>query len=257
METEVKLVVACHKPYWHCADPVYCYVEAGAALHNMLMPNMLHDNTGDQISEKNETFCELTVLYWAWKNLKEPYLGLCHYRRFFAKRQPDSRWKRILTGDELKKYLKNTDVVLPKKRHYWIETNYSQYIHAHHREDLDTTRRILDRVCPEYLPAYDRSMARTSGHRFNMLLMKRELLNSYCTWLFDILFRLEAELDISQYSPKDRRVFGYVSERLLDVWLETNRISYRELPVVNLERQNWLKKGGMFLFRKLRGSGTR
>ncbi len=257
METEVKLVVACHKPYWHCADPVYCYVEAGAALHNMLMPNMLHDNTGDQISEKNETFCELTVLYWAWKNLKEPYLGLCHYRRFFAKRRPGSRWKRILTGDELKKSLKNTDVVLPKKRHYWIETNYSQYIHAHHREDLDTTRRILERVCPEYLPAYDRSMARTSGHRFNMLLMKRELLNSYCTWLFDILFRLEAELDISQYSPKDRRVFGYVSERLLDVWLETNRISYRELPVVNLERQNWLKKGGMFLFRKLRGSGTR
>ena len=257
METEVKLVVACHKPYWHCADPVYCYVEAGAALHNMLMPNMLHDNTGDQISEKNETFCELTVLYWAWKNLKEPYLGLCHYRRFFAKRRPGSRWKRILTGDELKKYLKNTDVVLPKKRHYWIETNYSQYIHAHHREDLDTTRRILERVCPEYLPTYDRSMARTSGHRFNMLLMKRELLNSYCTWLFDILFRLEAELDISQYSPKDRRVFGYVSERLLDVWLETNRISYRELPVVNLERQNWLKKGGMFLFRKLRGSGTR
>ena len=257
METEVKLVVACHKPYWHCADPVYCYVEAGAALHNMLMPDMLHDNTGDQISEKNETFCELTVLYWAWKNLKEPYLGLCHYRRFFAKRRPGSRWKRILTGDELKKYLKNTDVVLPKKRHYWIETNYSQYIHAHHREDLDTTRRILERVCPEYLPAYDRSMARTSGHRFNMLLMKRELLNSYCTWLFDILFRLEAELDISQYSPKDRRVFGYVSERLLDVWLETNRISYRELPVVNLERQNWLKKGGMFLFRKLRGSGTR
>lgn len=88
-----------------------------------------------------------------------------------------------------------------------------------------------------------------------MLLMKRDILDRYCTWLFDILFRLEAELDISQYSPKDRRVFGYVSERLLDVWLEANQISYQELPVVNLEQQNWLKKGGMFLLRKLCGSG--
>lgn len=84
METEVKLVVACHKPYWQCADPVYCYVEAGAALHDAPMPGILHDDTGDQISGKNETFCELTVLYWAWKNLNKPYLGLCHYRRFFC-----------------------------------------------------------------------------------------------------------------------------------------------------------------------------
>ena len=251
METEVKLVVACHKPYWHCADPVYCYVEAGTALHDAPMSDMLHDNTGDHISEKNETFCELTVLYWAWKNLKEPYLGLCHYRRFFAKQRLGDRRERILTGNALKEYLKTTDVILPKKRHYWIETNYSQYIHAHHRQDLDTTREILKKVYPEYLPAYDHNMARTSGHRFNMLLMKKDILDRYCTWLFDVLFQLEAELDISHYSRKDRRVFGYVSERLLDVWLETNQIPYRELPVVNLERQNWLKKGGMFLLRKL------
>lgn len=251
METEAKLVVACHKPYWHCADPVYCYVEAGTALHDAPMPDMLHDNTGDHISEKNETFCELTVLYWAWKNLKEPYLGLCHYRRFFAKQRLGDRRERILTGNALEEYLKTTDVILPKKRHYWIETNYSQYIHAHHRQDLDTTREILKKVYPEYLPAYDHNMARTSGHRFNMLLMKKDILDRYCTWLFDVLFQLEAELDISYYSRKDRRVFGYVSERLLDVWLETNQIPYRELPVVNLERQNWLKKGGMFLLRKL------
>ena len=255
METEVKLVVACHKPYWQCADPVYCYVEAGAARHDAHVPGILPDVTGDQISGKNETFCELTVLYWAWKNLNKPYLGLCHYRRFFAKRRFGNRRERILTGDELEKCLRTTDVVLPKKRRYWIETNYSQYIHAHHRQDLDTTRQILEEVYPEYLSAYDRSMALTSGHRFNMLLMKRDILDRYCTWLFDILFRLEAELDISQYSPKDRRVFGYVSERLLDVWLEANQISYQELPVVNLERQNWLKKGGMFLLRKLCGSG--
>ena len=77
--------------------------------------------------------------------------------------------------------------------------------------------------------------------------------DAYCAWLFDVLFRLEGELDISQYDAVSRRVFGYVAERLLDVWMDTHQISYRELPVVNLERQNWIKKGGNFLLRKWRG----
>ncbi|WP_395149986.1 DUF4422 domain-containing protein, partial [uncultured Allofournierella sp.] len=74
-----------------------------------------------------------------------------------------------------------------------------------------------------------------------------------CSWLFDLLFTLEQELDISQYSPNDARVFGFVSERLLDVWLETNQIDYREMPVIFTEPQNWLKKGGTFLRRKFFG----
>lgn len=253
MEKNIKIVVACHKPYWKCADSIYQYVEAGAALHKQPMRDMLHDNTGQHISEKNETFCELTALYWAWKNRDCDYLGLCHYRRYFAGKPFGPSHDRILTGEALSSILETTAVVLPRKRNYRIETNYSQYIHAHHKEDLDTTRKILAKVYPEYLPAFDRSMAQTSGHRFNMFIMRKDLADAYCAWLFDVLFRLEAELDISGYDAKDRRVFGYVAERLTDTWLNTNHISYCELPVVNLERQNWLKKGGMFLIRKWRG----
>ena len=253
MEKKYTIVVACHKPYWKSDDSIYQYVEAGTALHTHPISDMLHDNTGRHISEKNETFCELTALYWAWKNLDSDYLGLCHYRRYFAGKPFGPRQARILAGDDLRSILETTAVVLPRKRRYWIETNYSQYIHAHHEQDLDTTREILERVAPEYLPAFDRSMAQISGHRFNMFIMRKDLADAYCGWLFDILFRLEEKLDISGYDAKDRRVFGYVAERLIDTWLNTNHISYRELPVVNLEKQNWLKKGGMFLVRKWRG----
>jgi hypothetical protein len=93
-------------------------------------------------------------------------------------------------------------------------------------------------------------MKRTIGHRFNMFIMKKEKFNDYCSWLFDILFELEKRLDISQYNQNDSRVFGFVSERLIDVWLETNSIKYKEIPCMFMEKQNWIVKGFNFLKRK-------
>ena len=84
-----------------------------------------------------------------------------------------------------------------------------------------------------------------------MFVMKKEYFRQYCEWLFDILFELEKRLDISDYSENDARVFGFVSERLLDVWIDTNQLDYRNLSVEFMEKQNWLKKGGNFLLRKI------
>lgn len=247
----IQMIVATHKAYPMPDTAVYLPLQVGSAINEALP--YAQDNTGANISEKNKTFCELTGLYWAWKNLDADYIGLCHYRRYFACRPFGNKRKRVLSDGDADRLLGANDVILPKKRNYWIETNYSQYIHAHHREDLDTTRQILSERYPDYLPAYDEIMGRTSGHRFNMFIMKKCILDAYCGWLFDVLFELERRLDISGYDPVSRRVFGYVGERLLDVWVETNHIAYTELPVVNMERQNWLKKGSLFLFRKWKG----
>ena len=261
------VLVAAHKEYPMPVDPLYLPVQAGRALHAPLP--YTGDDTGENISGKNKNYCELTCLYWAWRNLDADAVGLCHYRRYLAGKgstgeKPfgelttgdkafDRRASRILTAQEAEALLRKAPVLLPKKRNYYIETGYSQYAHAHHEEDLTATRAILSERCPDYVEAFDRTLARTKGHRFNMFIMRHDLLDRYCRWLFDILFELEARLDISGYSDYDKRVFGFVAERLLDVWLETNHIQYLELPVLHLESQHWLKKGTAFLKRKFRG----
>lgn len=236
-------------------DPVYLPIQVGAALHTPLQgAGICRDDVGDSISQKNPNYCELTALYWGWKNRSDDYLGIAHYRRYFAvPGQHGGKWKRIAGQAEIESALKRCDVILPRKRRYWIETNYSQYVHAHHAQDLDKTREILEQKYPAYLPAFDEVMKKTSGHRFNMFVMSRERLNEYCSWLFDVLFTLEEKLDISGYTSNDARVFGFVSERLLDVWIETNGVSYHEMPYVFTEKQNWLKKGMSFLKRKFIG----
>lgn len=252
-----RIIVATHKEYWMPSDSIYCPLHVGAEGKTdedgaPLDLGYIKDNSGDNISSKNKNYCELTGLYWAWKNLNADCIGLAHYRRHFTLRpgRGDKKDKPI-TGRELEGLLIENDVLLPKKRNYFIETNYSQYAHAHHAIDLDTTRDILAEKYPEYVKAFDRSMKKTTGHRFNMFIMKRDKFDAYCDWLFDILFELENRLDISDYNANDSRVFGFVSERLLDVWINTNHIKYKDIPYVFMEDQNWLVKGGNFLKRKM------
>ena len=245
---KTQIVVAVHKPYPMPQDPLYLPVHAGRALHTSL--GFTGDDSGENISSKNPHYCELTCLYWAWKNLDADAIGLCHYRRYFAGRPFGRKWNRILSGAQAEKLFSKVPVVLPKKRNYYIETGWSQYAHAHHEEDLLTVQAILEAKWPTYVSAFDRTLKRTSGHRFNMFIMKRETLDAYCTWLFAVLAELEENLDISEYSSNDQRVFGFVAERLLDVWIETEQIPYCECPVIHMESQHWLKKGSAFLRRK-------
>lgn len=247
---DIKIIVATHKQYEMPADPMYIPLHVGAEGKPDL--GYLKDNTGDNISTKNKNYCELTGLYYMWKNMTADYKGLVHYRRHFVSlTAKGSKSDRIISSAELSEILKTTDIIVPKKRHYYIETNYSQYAHAHHHEDLDETRKIIEERYPDFIPSYDEVMKRTYGHRFNMFIMKSEVLDEYLTWMFDILFELEKRVDISNYSANDARIFGFVSERLLDVWLEKTGYAYRELPYEFMEKQNWLVKGSKFLLRKM------
>ena len=241
----IKIIVATHKEYTFPKDSLYLPVQAGAACHERLP--YTGDDTGGNISEKNGLYCEMTALYWGWKNLKEDALGLCHYRRYF--REPGK--KEPLHDKTLEKLLRDVPVILPKKRHYWIETGESQYVHAHGSESPTVLRNVLRDLCPDYLPAFDASMAKTAGHRFNMMIMKKEQLDAYCEWLFDILFETERRM-----AKPEPRIIGFLSERLLDAWIITTGTAYLELPLYLTEKTNWLKKGSAFLMRKF-GAGRK
>lgn len=257
MSETLKVIIAVHKPYDVLKDETYLPVHAGAAQGKDI--GFQSDAQGETISHKNPWYCELTTLYWAYKNLESDALGLVHYRRYFGCKARCFPWvparRRIATGEELKAYLKKTPVILPQKRNYFIESREDQYVHAHGRASLDALRSVLKARSPQYLPAFNRSMKRTSGHCFNMLVMRRDLCDAYCQWIFDTLFALEEVMQNTIPAEVTPRLFGFISERLLDCWLETNGISYMELPVVNMESQNWPRKIAAFLKRKYAATG--
>ena len=103
---------------------------------------------------------------------------------------------------------------------------------------------------PEYLESFDAVMKGRKLHLYNMFVMSSEKASEYCHWLFSILFELEQRIDITQYDNYQKRVFGFIAERLFNVWILYNQLNVKYLPVVNLDGENLIKKGLNLLKRK-------
>ena len=252
----VTVIIATHKNYRMPKDSMYLPLHVGAEGKDIDL-GYAKDNTGKNISEKNASYCELTGLYWAWKNLGSAYIGLAHYRRHFCLvKKSKNPFGNILKYSELKPMLDKYKVFVPKKRIYYIETLYSHYAHTHYSSHLDETRKIIKKFCPQYLKNYDMVMNRRWGYMFNMMIMQKELFADYCEWLFNILFRLEKKIgrDADSLSAFQGRFYGRVSEILFNVWLEQKlsegtlkKSDIKELNFIYMEKIDWKRKVISFL----------
>ena len=252
----IKIIVATHKKYQMPDNDIYLPIHVGGEGKEDI--GFIKDNTGDNISLKNPYYCELTGLYWAWKNLDVDYLGLVHYRRYFSNRnnllkKEDEKFKNVLNREEVEKVLDDSDIILPKARNYYIENIYDHYKHTMYIEPLDITGEIIKEKYPKYYKEFENLKKTTKLHAFNMFIMKKKYLDEYCEWLFDILFELEKRVDFSKYDDFHARFFGRVSERLLDVWIKTKNYKFSEIKVVDMQNINWFKKGSSFLIAKFTG----
>ncbi len=249
----VKILVAMHKSYPFPMDRVYVPVQVGAAGKKSF--GIQRDDEGDNISEKNPGFCELTGLYYGWKNLSCDAMGLVHYRRYLAGEGRLFFARKPLSGREASALLKKYDILVPKKRNYVIESLYSHYAHTLDVRQLDLARQIITESDPKMLPYVDLVYNRSWGYMFNMYLMKKELSDEYCSWLFPILFTLEERMTKAHLTDGmndfEARLYGRVSEILFNVWLlyklHTENVTLRELPLYSTEKTNWCKKGAAFL----------
>lgn len=244
-----KVLVATHKDASMPEGAHFLPIHVGAKSSQIEL-EIARDDSGTNISHKNQSYCELTGVYWAWKNLEASAIGLSHYRRLFVEPRINRFGKAPISESRINRLLETHDVLLPKKRYYWVETNYTHYIHAHNKEPLDVMREVIVEFHPEYLPALDLVFKRRSAHMFNMFIMKQEFFESYCNFIFDVLERVEERIDITEFDPVEKRVFGYLSELLMDTWLETEKPRFKEISYRFTEKQNWPKKIMLFVRRK-------
>ena len=206
------------------------------------IPDSIEDNTGDNISDKNANYCELTALYWIWKNRLD-VVGITHYRRFFCKNILNKYKKNVLEINEIEKMLKKYSIIIPEPMIVQQLSVLAQYNNSHYKKDLLKCGDIIKRIYPAYSDSFQYIINSKCYSQFNMMICQKKQFDSYCKWLFDILNQAEKEIDISDYDDYNKRIFGFLSEILFNVWLYKNKeIKIKRLPVVfTYDRYNLIK----------------
>ncbi len=211
----------------------YRAIQVGSAEEDF--PGCLRDDTGDNIADRNASYCELTAMYWIWKNTDDPFKGLAHYRRYFGRRPLSSRVSDILGYDALIGVLEGRDLLVAKPAVYHVDAREQLLMDCCTPETFSKLETVIETLSPEYMDAFRTFFAGNRAAQYNMLICRKALFDDYCAWLFPILFSLEDKVDLSGASAYQKRLFGFVGERLMNVWTLHNRLSVGYLPVVSTE----------------------
>lgn len=240
----IQIISVFHKSFPHSEAPIYFNMQVGKALSKETLP-FTGDDTGDHISELNPFFCELTALYWMWKNQPLPdYIGLCHYRRYFdLSRAWYHNKKELKTAYDSKrvapeqaesvllKGLESHDIILPRRIRLKRKLE-EDYIYHHIKEEWVILMDTLKEKYPEDYEVARRFFPQERYlHPYNMFVTSRSVFLSYMTWLFDILMSVNRQLKRSEYAYQKRSI-GFMAERLLNLYVKSRNLTVKELPVV-------------------------
>ena len=243
----IKILVVTHKKYKFPDDKLYVPILVNSNRLDDI--GYLKDNDGkDNIADKNPNYCELTAMYWAWKNFECDIIGINHYRRYLSTESKSVISKNKTIDDKFNIILKKKDIINILKEHDVIITTtklytknvYSKYDQQHYIQDLQNCISIIKDKYSEMSDSVDKVMKSKEYSICNMCVMKKSLYDEYCKWLFDVLFTYEnsGKVDMTNYSKLQQRMFGFLSERLFNIWLDYKKLRCYKANMVSLEHDD-------------------
>lgn len=221
---KIKILVAQHKNSNVYSNDVYTPIHVGKALSDEDLCS-LKDNTGDNISNLNPYFCELTAQYWAWKNMPDvEYIGLCHYRRYFMKEFSDYN---------IDKEMEGYDIILSKR--YYLNQNLLSFLSEKLTpEDVDLFFLYMSQLCKNDINIFNKFyMHQNWLNPANMFVCRKHLFDEFCEWQFKILDDLFQIIPPSPYT-RGKRLMGYFAETLLPFYAELKNLKIKEEPLVSM-----------------------
>lgn len=222
---KVRIYTMTHKRFLEPEDKsLYIPLHVGRALGSEL--GYMGDNTRENISGWNDRYGELTGVYWVWKNdLDSDVIGICHYRRFFVNQE-----RSLLKQEDYERILSKYDIIVSTGM--MADKVYLQYYgEAHNPEDLYAVGRAIKKIYPEDYPVFENVINQPKYYYGNLMAAGRKLFMEYAQWLFSILTEAEKEIDVSAYDLYNRRVFGFLSEQLLLLWITKKNLKAYECPI--------------------------
>ena len=226
-KNKIKIFVATHKPGSVRNDDVYTPIHVGRVISKYKdeMSDMIGDDTGDNISEKNSSYSEMTAHYWIWKNAHDvEYVGLCHYRRLFGIN---------ITPENIEQIMRGCDVMMVHPA-FQLDSVYSCFVKFIGGENMAITAQVIKKLCPEYFDDLISLGNELKFHPFNMFVCKKEIHTRYSEWIFPILLECEKHIKPSPYSNANR-VIGYIAEMITQLFFVNNHLDIKSVPYISID----------------------
>lgn len=223
----VRLFVATHKPGTMRNDDIYTPIHVGRAIspYKEELCDIIGDDTGENISSKNPSYCEMTAHYWIWKNVVDcEYVGLCHYRRYFGV---------DITESNIDQLMQDNDVIMVEPS-YYIDSVYSYFAKFVGAENMTILSLVMKKLCPDYFETLQIICDGVKFHPFNMLICRKPLFDQYCEWMFAILAECEKYIKPAPYTNA-RRALAYMAEMLTGVYFIQRQIKIKSVPYYKIE----------------------
>lgn len=232
-------------------NPLYIPVRCGAIFDDREGVEMLGDDTGDNISDRRMSFCELTVLYWAWKNVEADYYGLCHDCRYMI--FPDkeyktdkANWSQIVCehllpdtvkdfgltdSEKMRQIIAGNDAVLPQcvditecNTPNGYRKSIGEFWKTFEGEFIadDGIQLLVDcteNVAPQYVEMLNNYLSSSQSFNLNCFVLKKTVFLNLCEFLFPILFQIESRLDMKHSSKKAAQTLNRFGEILIGAFL--------------------------------------
>lgn len=255
----IEIFVATHKKVDYSL-PDHCRMIQVNAEKNGSWEGYLHDNDpADNISLKNESYCELTAFYALWKLCKADIKGLFHYRRFLTGEDEiclrnetlmsevgkrDIGWikKHIIKTGQIERYLEDADIIVPLDNMPYPATAFEDIQRFVYPEDVRKMIESVEKLEPDYVTDLWEILLSTNISYCNMLIASGAVVDGYCEWLFRIIEDVERKVDLEGYDASHKRIFGYYSEVLLNVYIKHNHLKPKYVYMVSLSDNSGKKK---------------
>lgn len=208
-------------------DDIFTPIHVGRAIspYKEELCDIIGDDTGENISSKNPSYCEMTAHYWIWKNVVDcEYVGLCHYRRYFGV---------DITESNIDQLMQDVDVILVEPS-YYIDSVYSYFAKFVGAENMTILSLVMKKLCPNYYETLQTICDGVKFHPFNMLICKKTIFDQYCEWMFAILEECEKYIKPAPYTNA-RRALAYMAEMLTGVYFIQRQMKIKSVPYYKIE----------------------
>lgn len=251
-DVKINILICHHKQYQYIKSDCLIPIQVGSDLSPDVLDYCIQDNIQDNISYKNKQWCELTAIYWQWKNVEADYYGLFHYRRYLSFNGDVGFFMEDTLDDKvIEKYGLNDVSIREKCNNYDIMTApfddvystlnrscvmtvYEHYTLEHEKKDIDA---VIGIIKNNYLQYYDSAIAILNGKKCffgNVFVMRKEYFFEYCEFVFGVLSKFERISDIEDYDAYQARVYGFLAERLTNIYLNYVIMKNKDIRITQL-----------------------